>query len=294
LLFLAAGSVIHAVGTQDLFKMGGLRKSMKVTSAAFLVGALSLSGIPPFAGFFSKDDILASVYSSAQSNPAYWPFLLLAYATVFLTAYYIFRAWYLAFGGEKTRDATLPHGHEGPWTMQIPLYVLSALAVVAGLFAFVPSFASLFSIGGVGGVPPTFGTTEVLLSAVSVGLGVAGIALAMVLWGNGRVFVLAPDSALQPVRTILLERYYVKRFYDWVGLRVVYGGSRVADFFERYVIDGTIHGFERLGTSVSNSMRRGQSGLVSDYASYVVLGVIGLLLLLLFVAPFALAYVGGP
>ncbi len=151
LLFLAAGSVIHAVGTQDLFKMGGLRKSMQVTSAAFLVGALSLSGIFPFAGFWSKDDILASVYSAAQSNPAYWPFLVLAYATVFLTAYYIFRAWYLAFGGTQTRDPALPHAHEGPWTMQVPLYVLSGLAVVAGLFAFVPSFASLFSLGA--GVP---------------------------------------------------------------------------------------------------------------------------------------------
>jgi NADH-quinone oxidoreductase subunit L len=292
LLFLAAGSVIHAVGTQDLFKMGGLRKSMQVTSAAFLVGALSLSGIFPFAGFWSKDDILASVYSAAQSNPAYWPFLVLAYATVFLTAYYIFRAWYLAFGGTQTRDPALPHAHEGPWTMQVPLYVLSGLAVVAGLFAFVPSFASLFSLGA--GVPPTYGLTEVVLSALSVGLGLAGIGVATVLWGNGRVFVLPADSPLQSIRTVLLNRYYVKDFYDWVGLRLVYGGSRVADFVERYVIDGTIHGFERLGTSVSNSMRRGQSGLVSDYASYVVLGVIGLLVLLLFVAPLLLASVGGP
>ncbi len=108
------------------------------------------------------------------------------------------------------------------------------------------------------------------------------------------MFVLPADSPLQSIRTVLLNRYYVKDFYDWVGLRLVYGGSRVADFVERYVIDGTIHGFERLGTSVSNSMRRGQSGLVSDYASYVVLGVIGLLVLLLFVAPLLLASVGGP
>jgi NADH-quinone oxidoreductase subunit L len=293
LLFLAAGSVIHAVGTQDLFKMGGLRKSMRVTYVAFAVGALSLSGIPPFAGFWSKDDVLASVYSAAQSNPAYWPFLIFAYATVFLTAYYIFRAWYLAFGGDHGRDPGLPHAHEGPWTMQVPLVVLSALAVVAGLFAFVPSFASLLSVGS-GGIPPTYGTTDLVLSGVSVGLGIAGIGLAALLWGNGRVYVLAPDSALQPVRTVLLNRYYVKAFYDWVGLTLVYGGSRLADWFERYVIDGTIHGFERLGTAASNALRRGQSGLVSDYASYVVVGVIGLLLLLLFIAPLVLASVGGP
>jgi len=294
LLFLAAGSVIHAVGTQDLFKMGGLRKSMRLTSIAFAVGALSLSGIPPFAGFWSKDDVLASVYAAARSNPAYWPFLILAYATVFLTAYYIFRAWHLAFSGERARDATVPHAHEGPWTMRVPLLALSALAVVAGLFAFAPSFASLLSIDGGGGVPPTYGATELVLSAVSVGLGAAGILLATALWGNGRVYVLAPDSTLQPLRTILLQRYYVKAFYDWVGLTLVYGGSRIADWFERYVIDGTIHGFERLGTASSNALRRGQSGLVSDYASYVVLGVIGLLLLLLFVAPIVLATVGVP
>ncbi|MCI4317483.1 MAG: NADH-quinone oxidoreductase subunit L, partial [Thermoplasmata archaeon] len=104
--------VIHAVGTQDLFKMGGLGKSMRVTSIAFLVGALSLSGIPPFAGFWSKDDVLASVYSQVGSHPLYWPFLLCALATVFLTAYYIFRAWFLAFSGPKSRDPTLPVGHD--------------------------------------------------------------------------------------------------------------------------------------------------------------------------------------
>jgi NADH-quinone oxidoreductase subunit L len=293
LLFLAAGSVIHAVGTQDLFKMGGLRKPMRVTAIAFAVGALSLSGIPPFAGFFSKDDILSSVYTAAQSNPAYWPFLILAYATVFLTAYYIFRAWFLAFSGDKTRDPTLPHAHEGPWTMQVPLYVLSALAIVAGVLPFLPAFGSLFSLGGGVGVPPTYGTTDLILSSVSVGLGLGGILLAHALWGNGKVYVLAPNSALQPLRTILLERYYIKAGYDWVGLRLVYGGSRVADFFERYVIDGTIHGFERLGTKLSNGLREGQTGLVSDYASYVVAGVIGLLLLLLFVAPLVIASIGG-
>jgi NADH-quinone oxidoreductase subunit L len=294
LLFLAAGSVIHAVGTQDLFKMGGLRKSMKVTSAAFLIGALSLSGIPPFAGFWSKDDVLASVYTAAQSNPAYWPFLLLAFATVFLTAYYIFRAWYLAFSGEKTRDPTLPHAHEGPWVMQVPLYVLSALAVVAGLFAFVPSFASLLSVGPVTHIPPTYGTSDLALSAISVGLGLAGIGLASFLWGNGRIATLTPNPLARSMRDILLQRYYVKAGYDWVGLKIVYGASRIADFFERYVIDGTIRGFERLGAKLSDGLRQGQTGLVSDYASYVVAGVIGLLLLLLFVVPFVLASVGAP
>ncbi|MCI4321015.1 MAG: hypothetical protein L3K05_01750, partial [Thermoplasmata archaeon] len=234
------------------------------------------------------------VYTAAQSHPAYWPFLILAYATVFLTAYYIFRAFFLAFSGDKTRDPTLPHPHEAPWVMRLPLYILSGLAIVAGVFPFVPSFASLLSIGANGNVPPVFGTTDLILSALSVGLGAAGILLAQALWGNGRVYVLAPESALQPVRTILLNRYYMKAGYDELGLRLVYGGSRIADFFERYVIDGTIRGIERLAARLSGTLRQGQTGLVSDYASYVVAGVVGLLILLLFVAPFVLASVGGP
>ena len=109
------------------------------------------------------------------------------------------------------------------------------------------------------------------------------------------MFVLPADSPLQSIRTgppepLLRQRSPTTGSASGSST----AGARVADFVERYVIDGTIHGFERLGTSVSNSMRRGQSGLVSDYASYVVLGVIGLLVLLLFVAPLLLASVGGP
>jgi NADH-quinone oxidoreductase subunit L len=290
LLFLAAGSVIHAVGTQDLLKMGGLRKSMRVTWIAFFVGAMSLSGIPPFAGFWSKDDVLASVYSQVGAHPLYWPFLLCAFATVFLTAYYIFRAWFLAFDGDGSRDASLPHAHEAPWAMRLPLIVLSGLALVAGLFAFVPSFANLLPGAG---VPPTYGTTDLMLSATSVGLGFGGLGLAYLMWGNGRVFTLPADSPLQPFRTVLLRRYYVKDAYDWFGLKAVYGLSRAADFVDQYVIDGTVRGIERAFSQLSDAGRRLQTGVVSDYAAYVVSGLVGLLVFLLWIAPWLVRSVGG-
>ncbi len=294
LLFLAAGSVIHAIGTQDLFKMGGLRKSMRVTSAAFLIGGLALAGIPPFAGFWSKDDILGAVYSQLGSHPLYWPFFLLAFAAVFLTAYYIFRAWFLAFSGDHTRDPTLPHAHEGPWVMQVPLVILSAFAVVAGLFIFLPNFQALLLNGaGATGIPPVYGPTDLALSGISVGLGVAGIGLAYWLWGNGRVYALPEDSPLQSVRKVLLHRYYFKVAYDWVGLRLVYGISRGADFVDRYVIDGTVRGLERVFGSVSNGLRRAQTGAVSDYAGYVIAGLLGVFVLLLIVAPYLLSKMGG-
>jgi NADH-quinone oxidoreductase subunit L len=294
LLFLAAGSVIHAIGTQDLFKMGGLRKSMKLTAAAFAIGGLALAGIPPFAGFWSKDDIMGAVYSDLGAHPAYWPFFLLAYAAIFLTAYYIFRAWFLAFSGDGPRDPTLPPAHEGPWVMQAGLVILSAFAIVGGLFVFWPGFQGLLLYGdGVAGIPPVYGTTEIALSAISVGLAGSGILVAWRLWGNGRVFSLPETSAAQPVRRLLLNRYYFKAGYDWIGAKGIYTVARAADFVDQFVIDGTIRGFERMFAGFSDRLRRIQSGLVSDYAAYVVAGLIALFVLLLIVAPYLVSMWGG-
>ena len=296
LLFLAAGSVIHAVGTQDLFRMGGLRRRMPVTAAAFAVGGLSLAGLPPFAGFWSKDDILSSVYSTLGAHPAYWPFFLLAFAAVFLTAYYIFRAWFLAFSGASPRDAALAHAHEGPWVMQVPLVVLSALAVGAGLLVYLPSFAGLLLHGqgaAAAGIPPVFAPRDLALSGGSVGLGVAGLGTAWLLWGNGRVAALPSSSAARGVRTVLLERYYLKAGFDWIGTRGVYSIARAADFVDRYVIDGTVHGLERAFAGLSDRLRRMQTGLVSDYAAYFVAGLVGVFALLLLVAPYLLHRFGG-
>jgi len=291
LLFLAAGAVIHAIGTQDLFKMGGLRRTMPLTATAFAIGGLALAGVPPFAGFWSKDDILASVYSVLGAHPDYWPFFALAFAGVFLTAYYIFRAWFLAFSGDRPRDGSLPHAHDPPWTMQVPLVVLSAFAVGAGLLAFVPGLQNLLLHGS--GIPPTYGPQELVLSALSVTLAGAGILLAWRLWGNGRVFELSATSPAQAGRTVLLQRYYLKAAYDWVGAKGVYTVARVSDFVDRYVIDGAVHGFERAFSLFSDRLRRMQSGFVSDYASYVVAGLIVVFALLLVVAPFLLDHLGG-
>ncbi len=290
LLFLAAGSVIHAVGTQDLFKMGGLRKPMRITAVAFAVGGLALAGIPPFAGFWSKDDILGSVYSTLPAHPAYWPFFLLAFAAVFLTAYYIFRAWFLAFSGDAPRDPALSRAHESPWVMTVPLVVLSALAVVGGALVFVPGFDH-YLVGA--GVPPAFSPGDLAISGVSVALAAAGILLAWRLWGNGRVFALAQESPARPLRQVLLNRYGMKAGFDWLGEKGVYTVARAADFVDRFVLDGAVHGFERAFGSVSDRMRRIQSGVVSDYASYVVAGLVAVFALLLLVAPYLLARVGG-
>ncbi len=291
LLFLAAGAVIHAVGTQNLFKMGGLRKSMPLTATAFAIGGLALSGIPPFAGFWSKDDILGSVYSTLGTHPDYWPFFLLALGAVFLTAYYIFRAWFLAFSGDHPRDPAAAHAHDPPWTMRVPLLALSGFAVGAGLLIFVPGVQNLLEHGR--GIPPMYGTADLGLSAVSVGLAAAGILLAWRLWGNGRVAPLPSSSVARSVRELLLQRYYFKAGYDWIGQKGVYTVARAADFVDRYVIDGTVHGFEAAFAGLSDRVRRIQSGVVSDYASYVVAGLLLVFVLLLLVGPFVLDRLGG-
>jgi NADH-quinone oxidoreductase subunit L len=267
---------------------------MRVTAAAFAIGGLALAGIPPFAGFWSKDDVLSAVYSQLGAHPLYWPFFLLAFAAVFLTAYYIFRAWFLAFSGDGPRDTTLPEAHEGPWVMQVPLVILSAFAVVAGLFVFLPGFQSLLLNGaGVAGIPPVYGSTDLLLSAGSVGLGLGGIGLAWSMWGNGRVYALSETSTLQPLRRLLLNRYYFKVGYDWIGQKGVYTVARAADFVDRFVIDGTVRGLERMFAAASNRLRSGQTGIVSDYAAYVIGGLLALFVLLLIVGPYLLSKFGG-
>jgi len=164
----------------------------------------------------------------------------------------------------------------------------------AGLLIFVPGFQSLLLSGaGASGIPPVYGTTDLVLSTASVLLGLGGILLAWRLWGNGRVYELSATSTAQPVRRLLLNRYYFKVGYDWIGAKGVYAVARAADFFDRFVIDGTVHGFERAFAALSNRLRRIQSGVVSDYAAYVVAGLIALFVILLIVAPYVVSRLGG-
>src|SRR5438034_6174232 len=125
LLFLGAGAVIHAVGTNDIFRMGGLFRAMPQTGVVFIVGTLALAGLPPLAGFFSKEAILAGVWEADMTGP----FLMLA-LTVLLTAFYMFRVVFLAFFG---RVPATGHPHEPSWTMRGPLWVLAALTVLVGI-----------------------------------------------------------------------------------------------------------------------------------------------------------------
>ncbi|MCK5548336.1 MAG: NADH-quinone oxidoreductase subunit L, partial [Thermoplasmata archaeon] len=152
LLFLGAGSVIHAVHTNDMRLMGGLSSKMKITSATMLIASISIAGIPPLSGFWSKDEILANVFQAGEVNSIFTVLWIMGIVTAFLTAFYMFRLWFMTFGGRKRKskfaltsgtkegpssaeDAT-SHAHESPYVMTIPLIILAFFAFASGLFIF--------------------------------------------------------------------------------------------------------------------------------------------------------------
>jgi proton-translocating NADH-quinone oxidoreductase chain L len=293
LLFLCAGSVIHAVGTNDMRLMGGLGKKMKITSLTMLVGAIAISGIPPFSGFWSKDEILASVYSAGEFNSLFFLLWFMGIATAFMTAFYMFRMWFMTFAGEPRSDY---HAHESPRLMTFPLLILAALAVTSGFALFVGDGFGAFTGDSIselfhGGHHET--AADILshifgdpLTYVSLVLAAMGILLAYRMYymqGFDRsVFASGLSGRLQ---TALENRWYISKFYDDFAVKVVYGLSLVADAFDRYVIDGMVNGFAFLGARSGKVIRRAQTGNVQRYASLIVIGLCLLLIFMLYIVP---------
>ena len=261
LLFLSAGSVIHFVHTEELKLMGGLRKHMKVTSTVMLIGSLSIAGIPILSGFWSKDEILSSVFNAAGSTTqsVFLLLWLMGVITAFLTAFYMFRMWFMTFGGEEgeaTKHATHvsvehgahkdEHGHgatvhhgEAPWVMLGPLVVLAILAVTSGLVVFIGAgftntiasnlSPSLFTVN------EPFSLGDLLtdwLTYLSVLVAIAGIGLAWLTFSKKRVDAGAIVSKpfVRPLYNMLLKRYGFTKGYDFIGEKVVYGFSLVLDW----------------------------------------------------------------
>jgi NADH-quinone oxidoreductase subunit L len=257
LLFLAAGSAIHAVHSNDIRDMGGLARKMPLTGGAFVIGALSLAGVPGFSGFFSKDLVLEAVSGKLGSVP--WAMLV---ATVFLTAFYMGRVVFVAFFGAHAGEHAA-HAHESGWSMRGPLVVLAALSLGAGAFA--APFAKLhgevyeFHFGGG--------------AAFASGLGLFGIGIAYVTFGRGARA--SEPSAITWVdrvaRTSLVDRFY-ELGYRRVALVVADGLAWV----DRYIVDGMIN---MLGYGTLEAGRRTrplQTGLAPDYVLAVVVGTLGL------------------
>jgi len=256
LLFLGAGSVIHAVHSNYLSDMGGLGRKMPVTAVTFAAGALSLSGIPPFAGFASKDAILTAVEGWAGWVP--WALLL---ATAFLTAFYMGRVLVLTFLGKPSAAAA--HAHESPAVMTGPLVVL-AIPTVAG------GFLGPWLARGLGTeLHLHLGRTPVLASVAALG----GLALSVALYGRGREAPLAATLAALD-RASLVDRVWA---FGYRGVLLPLSG--VLRWVDRYLVDGLMNGLGWGTLEAGAAVRPLQTGRVRDYALAVVLGALALLVL---------------
>jgi NADH-quinone oxidoreductase subunit L len=284
LLFLAAGSVMHAMANEtDAWKMGGLRKVMPVTFWTSLVGWLAISGVPPFAGFFSKDQILTEAYFNGFG--AIWAIGLLA---AVLTAFYMSRWFFLIFLGTP-RYGSHVHPHESSSSMTVPLVVLAVLSAIGGLvlnpvhhgpfYNFLePVSAPLEGLG----LSPAGGFTEPVLIPIAIVAAFVGIGLAYLAYVRRDV---SQGRMTEPVRGVgaeLMERkFYVDELYETVFVRA---GGRVADalvWFDTRVIDGAVNGAGAASMAVGRVTRRVQTGLVRGYVGAFVAGALVLVVALL-------------
>jgi NADH-quinone oxidoreductase subunit L len=285
LLFLGAGSVIHALSDeQDLRRMGGLARPLPWTHATMLVATIAIAGLPPFAGFFSKDEILSLDFSSHHTGV--W---LAGVLGAVLTAFYMFRLYILCFRGRPRMSHEVAHHvHESPRSMIIPLVVLAVLATVGGWIGlpmiegghpFERWLAPVFESGG-GVVPPhPRPRTELELIAVSVAAALLGIGLAF------RVYLRRPEVAtalagrFAGLQRLLVHKYWIDELYGVVLVRPFYA---IAGWFWRFwdevIVDGSVNGLASVVEGASAVLRLFQTGFVGTYALFFALGVAALLL----------------
>jgi NADH-quinone oxidoreductase subunit L len=280
LLFMAAGLVIHALGgEQDIRNMRGVRAAMPWTRWAFLVGSLALVGIPPFSGFFSKDSIIAAALHAHWYGVIFW---IVALIGAFLTGLYTFRLYFIVFAQDGARAETHGHG-EGPWTMLLPVGILSVLAIVGGWIQFAPVWTPLTRwLEPVARTLPIAEPTswqEALSSALAVGLGLAGIGVAWALYGRRRTEV--PQRPT--LRRLLEHKFYFDELYDALFTRPAAGLSlMLRDGFEGPWFIATPTELADDTVTVARGVRRIQTGLLRTYVLFLGTGmaVVGIVFLI--------------
>jgi NADH-quinone oxidoreductase subunit L len=293
LLFLGAGSVIHALHhEQDIRNMGGLRKYMPITFITFAIATLAISGIPPFAGFFSKDEILLNLY---LKSPVLWGLGLLGSA---MTAFYMFRLFFLTFLGDfRGTEEQKHHLHESPISMTLPLMILAVLSIGGGLLNIPEVFAKdgdklndfLAPIYEVSKKvnPKLFEThqishsTEYVLMGISVAVAIASIVFAYIKFVSGKAVPKA-ETEQKGFARVLARKYYVDELYDAVFVKPIQSFSRfLADTFE-FAIDFFVEATGQLVKFLANAFRKLQTGNVGTYVFAIVLGAVILIALNLF------------
>lgn len=294
LLFLGAGSVIHALHhEQNIKNMGGLFGRIKVTSFTFLLGTLAIAGFFPFSGFFSKDLILEKAYITGPFGSILWVIGILA---AFFTSFYMFRLVFVVFFGKDNTDSH-HKVHESPWTMTLPLVVLAIGSVGMGFLQtphfflhidvlekyFSPVLASGYTLAQERGTLPTLihleEKTEILLAGFSVAIATIGLLLAYILFQRKQSQVLEEHTGF---RKILFHKYYIDEIYEILFVKPFVSLSKfIAFFLDLKVIDRFFVGIGFFFGYLANFFRRLQSGFVGDYALYIVIGTFCILVFLL-------------
>jgi len=300
LLFLAAGSVIHGVGgEQDMRKMGGLRKYMPVTFWTMTIATFAIAGIPPLAGFFSKDEILWMAFIS----PHGWIFWLIGVITAFITSFYMFRLWFMTFFGEYRgavggdshhhddhgHDA---HGHgephESPWVMLGPLVVLALLSFVGGWVGihhrfdiFLSPVFSSHSVSTLVAVTAeqsekieAMESKELALTIVSVAAGLLGLFLAWLLYYKRRHLPEQIAASLGGLYRAVANKYYVDELYGALFVRPLVDGSTTVLWkgVDQGMIDATVNNAASTARHTSDNVRHMQSGNLRSYAGWIAAG----------------------
>lgn len=269
LMFLGAGSVIHALaGKQNIWDAGGLIKKMPITGWTFAIGVLAISGIPPFAGFWSKDEILASALHNG-----YPVIYAVGLVTAFLTAFYMSRLFFVTFmGPEKPQN----HPHESPKSMTVPLIILAFFSVVAGFAALGEhNFGHYIHSEGYAHASIDWG-----LAAVSVLVGVAGIGLAYLIYLKKSIARESLIATFPTVHKVLKNKFYVDEAYLWIVKHIVDGLGKILYWIDIYIVDGIVNGVGAITRAGGAAARRLNTGQMQTYALVLFLAIVVIFLFL--------------
>ena len=275
LMFLGAGSVMHGMHEEtDLQRMGGLIRRMPITGWTFVIGAAALAGIPPLAGFFAKDQILEIANHTGRT----WIYLLGSLGAL-LSALYIGRLVFLAFFGSP-RSEEAEHAHESPSVMTIPLIVLAAGAVLAGLVLSTSAEGTLARVlePVTGAVPEGEGLSTLALSAIATAIALGALAVAWWVYASGRVEWLTLRERLQPLPRAARSGWYVDLAYSTLFVNPGAAAARfIANVFDTKVVDGLVNGVGAGTRRLAAAARLVQTGFVRSYALAFLLGAVGVL-----------------
>ncbi|MDO5332566.1 MAG: NADH-quinone oxidoreductase subunit L [bacterium] len=271
LLFLCAGALIHAIGSNNYTEMHGLRKYMPITHITFLIGCLAIAGIIPFAGFFSKDEIL----TATMGHSTFWYLWMSLVAG--LTAFYMFRLYYLIFWWKEHKVPEGHHApHDQPWTMTLPLVILAAISCVAG---FVP-MGNLVTWNGHEMFDhvnffTNLGALDWSVAGISLAVAIVAILIATKMYKTENDLPAKMKSALPRLWDWCYHRFYWDELYMFITHKIIFGCiSKPIAWFDRHIVDGTMDGFAYCTQKASEAIKGLQSGNVQTYVWFYLVGAL--------------------